>query len=132
MSGGERELLAVWDRLNERAMWQRAADKARQTGQEEHLRVAEREIARLADVTGMDALQAVAELIELLTGRRWIVMLAAREEGASWDEIGATVGMTGQDAEDWYRHKIANQELYLGTLYDAGRARAVLSPGQTA
>ena len=37
-----------------------------------------------------------AELCKLLMDRRWYVMQAAREQGAGWEEIGATPGMRRQ------------------------------------
>jgi hypothetical protein len=54
------------------------------------------------------------------------VMQAAREAGASWSQIGASLGMTKQGAQDWYRRKIADQEQYVGDLHDADRARAAV------
>ncbi|WP_194817974.1 hypothetical protein [Nocardia sp. XZ_19_385] len=46
------------------------------------------EIAKLADVTALQALEATRRLVNLLTGRRWATMQAARAAGASWSEIG--------------------------------------------
>jgi hypothetical protein len=88
--------------------------------------VAERALNELPDVSALDALEANRQLVELLIGRRWYVMRAAREAGASWSEIGAALGMSKQGAQDWYRRKIADQERYVGDLHDSTRARAVL------
>ena len=85
------------------------------------------ELAQLADVTAMQALEANRRLVDLLTGRRWSVMQAAREDGASWSTIGTALDMTKQGAVDWYKRKIELQEKYVGKWHDAERARAVVA-----
>ncbi|MBF6588440.1 hypothetical protein IU414_27230 [Nocardia farcinica] len=89
------------------------------------------ELAELADVTALQALEANRRLVELLVGRRWMVMQAAREAGASWAEIGKALGMTKQGAMDWYKRKITDQEKYVPHFHDTARARAVLDGDDT-
>ncbi|MFC9898544.1 hypothetical protein ACFVMC_33040 [Nocardia sp. NPDC127579] len=84
------------------------------------------EIAELADVTALQALEANRRLVDLLTGRRWATMQSAREAGASWSTIGTALDMTKQGAIDWYKRKIAAQEQYVPEFHDTARARAVL------
>ena len=113
----ETALLQVWH-----AFGARLRQQALEGGADPE--IAERALAELPDVSALDALEANRQLIELLTGRRWYVMEAAREAGASWSQIGAVLGMSKQGAQDWYRRKIANQERYASDIHDADRARA--------
>ncbi|WP_253814848.1 hypothetical protein [Nocardia amikacinitolerans] len=64
------------------------------------------EIASLADVTALQALEANRRLVSLLTGRRWSVMQYAGEAGASWSAIDDALDMTKQGALDWCKRKI--------------------------
>lgn len=119
--GDERELAAVWNTHHGRAIHQRAVKAgSADSGM----------LAETAPVTALHALAANRRLVELLTGRRWYVMQAAREDGATWSEIGAALGMSKQGAQDWYRRKIEDQERHLGDLHDAARARAALEEDQ--
>jgi hypothetical protein len=77
-------------------------------------------------MTALQALTANAQLVELLVGRRWCVIMAAREARASWKAIGVALGMSAEEAESWYRGKIAHREQHVPDVHDAGRARAVL------
>jgi hypothetical protein len=75
----------------------------------------------------VDALEANWQYVDELIAGRWYLMRAAREAGATWDEIGAALGMTRQGANDWYhRRKVAVQEQPVGGLDDAERPRAAL------
>jgi hypothetical protein len=116
----EQELYRLWDIYGQRTMWRKVIERGGDQA------VAEQELAELPNVTALDALEANARLVDLLTGRRWSVMQAAREAGKTWDEIGLALGMSRQGAQDWYRRKIANQERYVPEFHDAERARAVL------
>ena len=49
--------------------------------------------------------------------------------GASWGDIGKALGLSGEDAERWYRATIAHQEEFVPDFHDASRARAVLESG---
>jgi hypothetical protein len=61
-----------------------------------------------------------------LVGRQWYVIQAARETGASWDDIGTALGVGAQEARDWYRDRITQCERLVPDFHDAGRARAAL------
>jgi len=125
-TGDERELTEVWELLHERRMWEHARACARTRGQEDHERVADQALSKVVPVTALQGLTANARLVDLLVGRRWIVMQQAREDGATWEEIGAALGMARQSAWEWYRDRIDAQER-LGREYnDAARERAAL------
>jgi hypothetical protein len=80
---------------------------------------------RLRDVTSLDSLAAKTRLASLALAWRWVDMQGAREEGASWDEIGRVAEITPQEAVDYYRAAIAEQEEYV-QQHDILRARGAL------
>lgn len=124
LNGGDvRDLIGVWDDFNSGETWREVAAKNQGN---EHAATAARLLAQLPEVTALDALRANARAVALLTARRWYVMKAAREGGATWSQIGEALGMTKQAAHDFYRRKIEEQETYLPDLHDAAEARAVL------
>lgn len=129
--GDERELWQVWNLLGERSMWQTAIDRSRDKEEQEHLAVAEQALAELPEVTPLQGLQANRKLVDLLTGRRWYVMRGAREQGATWEQIGEALGMSRQAAHEWYRNKIELQEKYVSDYHDTARARAALDEEPT-
>jgi hypothetical protein len=116
----EQELWQEWNTFAWRTTWQRMIDR---DGTQE---MAERALADLPEVSALDALSANQQLVDLLVGRRWYVMQAAREAGATWDEIGEALSMSKQGAYDWYSRKVADQEHYVGDVRATERARAVL------
>jgi hypothetical protein len=61
-------------------------------------------------VTPLDALRDAAELVRLLSGWQWQTRHAARLNGASWDEIGAAVGSTGDEARARFIAALDRQE----------------------
>jgi hypothetical protein len=119
----EHGLWEIWNKFGARLMWT-AALKDTQT--EEERQAVQQKLGELPDVTALDALRANAQLVDLLVGRRWYVMQAAREEGATWDEIGSALGMTQQGAHDLYQRRIATREQVLPELHDKARGRAAL------
>jgi hypothetical protein len=86
-------------------------------------------LTALPSVAGLDALRTSRQVVELLTGARWHMMRQAREEGASWSDIGQALGMTRQAAHDFYRRKIEQQERHPGR-HDTARSRAVLDKAE--
>lgn len=120
----EREYWMIWRLHAERELYQSGIDIARSRG--EDTTVLDTALAELPPMTALQALHANRRLVELLTGRRWSVMRRAREEGATWAQIGEALGMSKQGAQDWYARKIADQEKHAPEFHDAARARAVL------
>jgi hypothetical protein len=121
------EALEVVNAQSTLATYRQTADIARAKGDQEWLRTAEAVVAELPQVSALDALQANARAIDLLTSRRWLVMREAREEGATWEQIGAALGMSRQSAHEWYSRQIEHQERYAGDFHDTERARAALN-----
>jgi hypothetical protein len=119
----EQELLDRVSLAEDRIMWSTVLAKASTT---EQVQVARRVLDERATVAPLDGLAAGARLVELVTAGRWRLMRSAREDGASWEQVGATLGMTGPDARAWYGEKIALQERYVPQFHDAARSRAVL------
>jgi hypothetical protein len=118
------ELLRVLRISDQRELYQHGIEQGRAAGRSvERLEGA---LMKLPGVTGLDALRASRRVVELLTGARWHMMRQAREEGASWNDIGQALGMTRQAAHDFYRRKIEQQEQDIPGLYNTVRSRAVL------
>ena len=112
--------IGLWSAFQRRLVWRRVVERGGDPA------VAEGAVAEEPEVTALEALAANRALVDELVGQRWYVMQAAREDGASWGELGAALGMSKQGAQDWYRRKIADQERYAGNFHDAERAQAVL------
>uniref|UniRef100_UPI003F4968A2 hypothetical protein n=1 Tax=Amycolatopsis sp. CA-151526 TaxID=3239921 RepID=UPI003F4968A2 len=127
-TGDERELYAARQTYDARCIAQSMLEQAGDDAARRALW--ESDLAELAEVSPLQALRAGQRFTDLVTGRRWITMMEAREAGASWSEIGGALGMSRQGAQDWYRRKIADQEKHLPDLHDTARARAVLTEGE--
>src|SRR4051794_18078579 len=110
----------LWSAFQRRMVWRRVVERGGDAA------VAEGAVANEPAVTALEALAANRAIVDDLMAARWWVMQVAREDGASWSEIGAALGMTKQGAADWYRRKIADQEKYVPDFHDAERARAAL------
>lgn len=126
-------LLRISGASRERQTWEQVRADADALEDADRVRVADGvldeavvEGLRVRDVTALHALAATTTLVRLLTGWQWIDMRDAREQDATWREIGAAVGMTRQGAHDWYRRAIERQEEHVPDLHDTARSRAVL------
>src|SRR5688500_14602444 len=106
----EHELWQTWDTYGSRLTW---LEVLRRASTEQAQRVAQRTLDELPSVTAIQALTANAQLVELLVSRRWYVMQAAREAGASWADVGVALGLSAQEAEGCYRDRIAQREQYV-------------------
>ena len=111
----------TWDAYNLRLTWERDIENGGDR------RVAQRALDRLPAVSPLDALAANRRLVDLLTLRRWYVMQAAREAGATWEQIGSALGMSKQGAYEWYKKAIAAEKQLVKDLDAAPRAQAALN-----
>jgi hypothetical protein len=59
----------------------------------------------------LQALAANREMVEQLVGWRWGAMRAAREQGHSWAEIGAALGVDAEQARQAYLERVEQQRL---------------------
>ena len=115
------EHLATWGAYNTRMTYERVLEKDPGSA------AVRSELDALPHVGPLDALAANAAAVDLLVGRRWYVIQAAREAGETWQAIGAALGISKQGAQDYYRRKIEQQELFVSELHDGERARAALN-----
>ena len=118
------DLLARWDAWGDRQLWRKALANR---GKPEHKALAERKLAELESATGLDALAANAELVKLLKGWQWLAIKSAREDGATWEQVGEVLGISKQGALNDYTRAIEAQEKYAPDFHDAAAARAVLA-----
>lgn len=116
------ELQKIIDTHADRRMWQSVTAK----GSPAHAEVAAAALAELPEVTALEALEAATRLAELTAGRRWIDVMYAREQGATWAEVGEAMELSADEARAWYADKIAAQARHVGDLHDAARAEAAL------
>jgi hypothetical protein len=100
-AGTLHELLRVLRVSDQRESYQHGIEEGRASGRPVDLLVTA--LTNLPDVGGLDALRASRRVVEVLTGARWHMMRQAREEGASWGQIGQALGMSRQAAHDFYR-----------------------------
>ena len=121
-----RPALALWDAWGSRDQWQHIKAKAEARGDDQGAAVAERAAAEFPAVSALDGLRANVRAVKLLTGWQWQAVQAAREDGASWDEIGDALGITRQSAWTKFKTAIEDQEKYIPQFHDAERARAAL------
>ncbi|GAA4411002.1 hypothetical protein ACFQV2_39905 [Actinokineospora soli] len=119
-SADEKQLRAMIDVHGDRARWGRIASDPNRAA------VAEAALADVPAVTALEALAATTRLLTLMTGRRWITIMQAREDGATWAEVGEAMGTDAETARSWYAEKIAAQRRHLPDLHDSSRAEAVL------
>jgi hypothetical protein len=56
------------------------------------------------------ALRANREVVDQLVGWRWGAMREAREQGHGWAEIGAALGVDGEQARQFYLERVQQQQ----------------------
>jgi hypothetical protein len=122
-------LLARWDAWGDRDLWRKTL--ANPDAAAEHKALAERKLAGLESATGLDALAANVELVSLLKGWQWLAIRSAREDGATWEQVGEVLGTSKQGALNAYTRAIEHQEKYVPDLHDAAAARSVLDEKST-
>jgi hypothetical protein len=118
------ELLRVLRISDQRELYEQGIEQGRAAGRPVEVLVDA--ITKLPGIAGLDALRASRRVVDLLTAARWHMMRQAREEGASWNDIGQALGMTRQAAHDFYRRKIDQWEQDTPGLHNTVRSRAAL------
>jgi hypothetical protein len=58
----------------------------------------------------LQALAANREVVDHLVGWRWSAMREAREQGHSWAEIGAALGVDAEQARRFYLERVQQQQ----------------------
>lgn len=101
---------AVWMLWLTRRRWEQAAGAAADEGDPAAQERAASALRSLPEVTPVQALNANAQAIGLLTAQRWIAMKAAREEGVSLEQIGRALGVSRQSAWEFMQRKIGEHE----------------------
>jgi hypothetical protein len=101
------EASAIWRLWLARRRWEQARSTAEASGDQAAIRDATQALAALPAVDVLDALRANAHLVSVLAAQRWIAMKAAREQGASLEQIGQALGISRQSAWEFLRRKIA-------------------------
>ncbi|MER7247466.1 hypothetical protein [Kribbella sp. NPDC000426] len=102
------ELLDVLRVSDQREFYERGIERQQEAGHP--VAVLVKALGELPGVSGLEALRASRRVVELLTGARWHMMRQAREEGSSWSQVGAALGMSKQAAYDFYRRKLDQQD----------------------
>ena len=101
------ELVAIWQSAGARRRLEASLTRAEQAGDAEGVLAARQAMAQLPEVSALDALRANAALVDQLTSQRWVAMKIARDEGASWEQIGQALGVSRQSAWEFLRRKLA-------------------------
>jgi hypothetical protein len=103
------QALETWDAWSMASSMRRALRLAREQDNREVLARFEQYPEWTTGPGPLDALRANRELVEDLTGWRWLAMRDAREQGQSWHEIGRTLEQTGEQARAFYLDKVSGQ-----------------------
>ncbi|AQZ63977.1 unnamed protein product [[Actinomadura] parvosata subsp. kistnae] len=104
------ELWTRWSTFLERIRLQHALADARSAGRQEEAARLEGRLAELPEITPLEALQANADLMGMLTAQRWIAMRIAQAEGASLEQIGRQLGISKQSAWEFMKRRIDAHE----------------------
>ena len=102
----------AWETWNDWSMantMRTALEVAQQQGDQETLADFERYPEWTQGPGPLEALAANRELVDRLTGWRWQAMVDARQQGHGWQEIGRTVGQTGEQARADYLERVRGQ-----------------------
>jgi hypothetical protein len=59
--------------------------------------------------TALEALAANRELVDRLTGWRWLAVRQARQHGHAWAEVGAALGVTAEEARGEFLARLDQQ-----------------------
>jgi hypothetical protein len=123
------DLFATWQAWNARDVANQAARRAETDGRPDDAEDLRRGLAQdTIAPTAIEALAAQHELAEALTGWRWHTITAAREQGATWNDVAAATGTDPTAAQQDYLDRITAAEHAAAELdipfHDAERYRA--------
>ncbi len=104
------EHCAVWQLWLTRRRWEQCLRTAEADGDAVSRERAVGALQTLPEVTPVQALNANAQAIGILTAQRWIVMKAAREQGISLEQIGRALGVSRQSAWEFMQRKIGEHQ----------------------
>jgi hypothetical protein len=103
---------AAWETWNDWSMasaMRSALEKAREQGDQEALARFERYPEWTQGPGPLEALAANHELVDRLTGWRWLATREAREQGRGWEEIGRRLGQSAEQARAVYLEAVGGQ-----------------------
>jgi hypothetical protein len=121
------ELLQTWQQWSHTRTLTQALATAEAAGNTTSVQVLTRSLAEQPDTDPLTALAANHDLVQLLTGWQWHAIRAAREHGATWTQIGTTLGLTADQTQTRYRHTIEQAERYAAQYTDTTAYRAALN-----
>jgi hypothetical protein len=100
---------ATWNDWSMAGAMRRALEKAHEQDDQQTLADFERYPEWTQGPGPLEALAANRELVDRLTGWRWQAIFDARQRGHGWEEIGRTLGQSGEQARTHYLDKVRGQ-----------------------
>ena len=104
------QYLEVWETYEARARHARALERPRWYPDPAADAALRRRLDDMHRVPALYALGANAAVVQYLIDGRWQAMQAAREDGATWEQIGRALGITKQGAQDLYKRGGTDQD----------------------
>jgi hypothetical protein len=101
--------LETWNAWSMADAMRHALHQAREHGNHESVARFDRYPEWTQGPSCMEALDANRELVDDLTGWRWLAMRDAREQGHGWQEIGRTLRQSGEQARAFYLARLEGQ-----------------------
>jgi hypothetical protein len=99
----------TWDAWSIANSMRQALRRAREQGDRDSLASFEQHPEWTQGPGPLEALDANRELVDDLTGWRWLAMRDAREQGRGWQEIGRTLRQSGEQAKAFYLTRVHGQ-----------------------
>jgi hypothetical protein len=99
----------TWDAWSMAHTMRLALRKAREQGDHQALADFQRYPDWTQGPTALEALAANRELVERLTGWRWLAVREARERGHAWAEVAAALGVTDEEARGEFLARLDRQ-----------------------
>jgi hypothetical protein len=103
------QALETWDAWSMANTMRMALEKAREQGDQDTLARFDRYPEWTQGPGPLEALRANRELVDDLTGWRWLAMREAREHGHGWGEIARTLRQSADQARGFYLDKVEGQ-----------------------